>query len=64
MKLGFALPHIGPAARFLPWTATTLLVGLAMGGLFLVFGNLAAPVAAHFTINLLNLHYIARHELS
>jgi membrane protease YdiL (CAAX protease family) len=26
-------------------------------------GNLGAPIVAHFTINLLNLNYIAKHEL-
>ena len=59
----FALPHIGPSAKFLPWTATSFIVGLVMGGLFLQLGDLSGPIAAHFTINLLNLRYIARHEL-
>jgi membrane protease YdiL (CAAX protease family) len=59
----FALPHIGPGARFLPWTATSFIVGLAMALGFQRFGHLGGPIAAHFTINLLNLRYIARHEL-
>ncbi len=60
----FALPHIGPSARFLPWTATSFLIGLAFGGLFLLFGDLGGPIVAHFTINLLNLRYIAQHDLA
>lgn len=60
----FALPHIGPSVKFLPWTATSFVVGLAMSGLFLYFGDLGAPIAAHFTVNLLNLRYIATHELA
>ncbi len=58
----FALPHIGPGAKFLPWTLSSLVVGFALGGLFLGFGDLGAPIAAHFTINLLNLRHISRHE--
>ncbi|MSP63890.1 MAG: CPBP family intramembrane metalloprotease [Myxococcales bacterium] len=60
----FALPHIGPGVKFLPWTATSFIVGLVMGALFLQFGDLGGPIVAHFTINLLNLRHIARHELS
>lgn len=60
----FALPHIGPGARFLPWTVTSFVVGLAMALGFQKFGHLGAPIAAHFTINLLNLRYISRHELA
>lgn len=58
----FALPHIGPKVKFLPWTLTSFVLGLAMGGLFLLTGSLAGPIAAHFTINLLNLRHISRHE--
>ncbi len=58
----FALPHIGPGARFLPWTFSSFVVGLCLGGLFLGFGDLGGPIAAHFAINLLNLRHIARSE--
>lgn len=54
----FALPHIGPGVRFLPWTASSFVVGLAFAALFLHTGDLAAPVVAHFLINLLNLRHI------
>jgi membrane protease YdiL (CAAX protease family) len=56
----FALPHIGPGARFLPWTATSFVVGLALGGMFIYTGDLAGPIAAHFLINLINLNHITR----
>lgn len=54
----FGLLHIGPAARFLPWTATSFVVGLCFAFLFQWSGDLAGPVTAHFLINLINLHLI------
>ena len=59
----FALLHIGPGRRYLPWTASAFIVGLGMGGLFLWLGDLGAPILAHFTINFLNLRHISSHEL-
>jgi uncharacterized protein len=59
----FALLHIGPGARFLPWTISALVVGLAFGGLTAWLGDLGAPIAAHFVINFMNLDYITRVEL-
>jgi len=56
----FALPHVGPGARFLPWTATSFVVGLAFGAMYVYTGDLAAPVIAHFLINLINLHLVVR----
>jgi uncharacterized protein len=54
----FALLHIGPGRRFLPWTASALVLGLAFGWLAQWTGNLGGPIAAHFTINYLNLKFI------
>src|SRR5258706_8005469 len=54
----FAALHIGPGRRFLPWTASALVLGLAFGKLAAWTGNLGGPIAAHFTINYLNLRYI------
>jgi membrane protease YdiL (CAAX protease family) len=59
----FALVHVRPQARFLPWTLMSLVVGAGLGGMFLTLGDLGGPIAAHFTINLLNLSYISRTEL-
>jgi membrane protease YdiL (CAAX protease family) len=54
----FALLHVGPGKRFLPWTASAFGLGLAFGLLAKYTGNLGGPIAAHFTINFLNLRYI------
>jgi membrane protease YdiL (CAAX protease family) len=59
----FALLHIGPGARFLPWTASALVVGVLFGYLVEWTGDLGGPIAAHFIINLLNLQFISRVEL-
>ncbi|MSP16205.1 MAG: CPBP family intramembrane metalloprotease [Myxococcales bacterium] len=59
----FGALHVGPSTRFLPWTLSALLVGVLFGALLLVTGNLGAPIAAHFTVNLMNLRYIVRVEL-
>jgi membrane protease YdiL (CAAX protease family) len=59
----FAAMHFKPRKRFYPWTAMSLAVGLGFGLLTTWTGNLAAAIVAHFTINLLNLGYIARTEL-
>lgn len=54
----FAALHIGPGRRFLPWTASALVLGVAFGLLAQWTGNLGGPIAAHFTINYLNLRFI------
>ncbi len=54
----FAALHIGPGRRFLPWTASAFVLGLAFGALATWTGNLGGPIAAHFAINFLNLRYI------
>lgn len=59
----FALLHIGPGLRYLPWTGTAFVMGLVFGLLFRELGDLGAPIVAHFTINYLNLRYIVRVEL-
>jgi len=59
----FAAMHVRAQWRFLPWTIMSFIMGLAMGLLYQKLGNLGAPIVAHFTINLLNLHYIAKTEL-
>jgi membrane protease YdiL (CAAX protease family) len=56
----FALLHVGPGKRFVPWTASALVMGLAFGWLAQWTGNLGAPIAAHFAINFLNLRHIVR----
>jgi hypothetical protein len=48
---------------FVPWTVSALLMGVVLGGLFVLTGDLLAPIAVHFTVNLLNLSDIVRREL-
>lgn len=54
----FAALHIGPGRRFLPWTTSALVLGVAFGLIAHWTGNLGGPIAAHFTINFLNLKFI------
>jgi membrane protease YdiL (CAAX protease family) len=54
----FAALHIGPGRRFLPWTVSAFALGLAFGLLAKWTGNIGGPIAAHFTINFLNLKFI------
>lgn len=56
----FALLHVGPGKRFVPWTVSALVLGVAFGYLAQWTGNLGAPIAAHFAINFLNLRHIVR----
>ena len=56
----FAALHIGPRKSYLWWTLFALIVGLGMGLMYAWRGNLLAPIAAHATINALNLHYLSR----
>jgi membrane protease YdiL (CAAX protease family) len=60
----FAFLHVGPGRRFLPWTASALVLGVGLGYVANVTDNLGAPIVAHFTINLLNLRYIVRVDLN
>ena len=59
----FALLHIGPKARHLPWTVSSFGAGLLFGGMFLWTGDLTGPVLAHFLMNFLNLRHVAAVEL-
>lgn len=61
--LVFALLHIGPGVRYLPWTALAFVIGLVFGAMYMWTGDLGGPIVAHFVINFLNLGYIRRVEL-
>jgi hypothetical protein len=56
----FALLHVGPGKRFLPWTFSAFVLGAGFGELALRTGSLGGPIAAHFAINFWNLRYIVR----
>jgi membrane protease YdiL (CAAX protease family) len=62
-SLVFALLHIGPRLRYLPWTLGSFLAGVLFSHLFLWSGDLTGPVLAHFTINFMNLRHVAQYEL-
>jgi membrane protease YdiL (CAAX protease family) len=59
----FALLHIGPKARHLPWTLSSFVIGLLFGLIFKWTGDLTGPVLAHFLVNFLNLRHVAQYEL-
>ncbi len=59
----FALLHIGPRLRYLPWTFGSFVAGVLFSQLFLWSGDLTGPVVAHFTVNFLNLRHVAHYEL-
>lgn len=56
----FALLHIGPGRKFVPWTIFAALLGVVLGYLTMATGNLAGVIIAHFVINALNLRFIMR----
>lgn len=59
-SLVFALLHIPRRLSLWPWTFSSLVLGVVLGVLTLLTGNLGAAVVAHFVINLLNMAYITR----
>jgi membrane protease YdiL (CAAX protease family) len=59
----FALLHIGPKARHLPWTFSSFVAGLMFGAIYTWTGDLTGPVLAHFAVNFLNLRHVAQYEL-
>jgi membrane protease YdiL (CAAX protease family) len=63
-SLGFALLHVGPRLRYLPWTFASFVSGMLLGQLFIWSGDLTGAVVAHFTVNFLNLRHLDRHELT
>lgn len=56
----FALCHFPVRRVLLPWTIVALVAGLLFSGLYLLTGNLWAPLLAHFVINLAGLHRLRR----
>jgi hypothetical protein len=59
-SLVFALLHVPPSKQLWPWTASAGVLGLGLGALTVLTGNLGAAVVAHFVINLMNLVHITR----
>jgi hypothetical protein len=64
-SLVFGLLHYAPRRRgMLAWIPMAVLMGLALGGLFVAVGGLSAPIAAHFVINYKNLNFVNRYDPS
>jgi uncharacterized protein len=59
----FALLHVGPKLRYLPWTLSSFVAGMLFRQLFVWSGDLSGPVVAHFTVNALNLRYLSNTDL-
>jgi hypothetical protein len=59
----FALLHVGPKVRHLPWTASSFGAGLLFGAMFMWTGDLTGPVVAHFLVNFLNLRHVTAVEI-
>ncbi|MBW2242176.1 MAG: CPBP family intramembrane metalloprotease [Deltaproteobacteria bacterium] len=59
-SLLFGAAHYLPRPGLRIWALFALLAGGIFGGLFLWTGTLAAPVAAHVTVNGLNLRWLSR----
>jgi len=59
-SLVFGFVHGGFIGRMWLWSVFALLMGLALGGLQAHTGALAAPIVAHFVVNLVNLHRLTR----
>ena len=63
-SLIFGVLHTAPSRKYLPWPFQAAAMGFAFGLLYWMSGSLAAPVAAHFTINYQNLHFINSYDPS
>jgi membrane protease YdiL (CAAX protease family) len=61
-SLIFGFVHLPRNRVFLLWTLEATLLGFCLGFLFLLTGTLAAPIAAHFTINFGNLLYMQKYR--
>ena len=59
-SLVFGLVHFVPDRRFLPWTASAVLMGFVLGGLLELTGSVVAPIVAHVLVNFFNLLQIRR----
>jgi membrane protease YdiL (CAAX protease family) len=59
-SLIFAAAHFVPRRELLPWAGFALAAGLLLGGLFVVTGNLLAPIVAHVGINAVNLRRLGQ----
>lgn len=56
----FAMLHVPWNRRLIAWTFTAAAMGLVFAGLYVLTGEVLAPIAAHAVINHENLHFLLR----
>ena len=59
-SLLFGVAHLPPRRELVPWTLMAVGAGFLLGGLFEWTGNVLAPIAAHFTLNAINLRQLSK----
>jgi len=59
-SLAFGVLHVPANRRMVTWTFQAILMGFALGFLFLFTGDLTVCVAAHFVVNHRNLSFVKR----
>jgi len=57
-SLAFGVLHVGPARRFLGWTAWASALGLALGAMCEISGRIEGAIVAHVLINMVNLRFV------
>jgi membrane protease YdiL (CAAX protease family) len=57
-SLAFGALHVGPARRFLAWTAWASLMGALFGAIYVATGHLEGCVLAHVLVNFVNLRFV------
>jgi membrane protease YdiL (CAAX protease family) len=61
--VAFGLLHYTPRSRGMwVWIPMAFIMGLAFGGMYVLTGNLAAPIVAHGVINYRNLNFINSYD--
>ena len=60
----FGLMHLGPDRAWLPWTGFAMVMGMGLGGLYILTGGIWAPLVAHVVINGVNLPRLAHRSAS
>ena len=61
-SLAFGLLHVPGNRKLVPWTLTALGMGVVFAGLYLVTGEVLAPIAAHAVINHENMHFLLAYD--
>lgn len=62
-SVGFGLLHYAPRTRGMwVWIPMAFVMGLVLGGMYVLVGNLAAPIVAHGVINYRNLNFINSYD--